>query len=122
MHNIQTYVYLEETILNLFTTINLNLSKPIRNTLTELIVCLLENNKAHISKLGDKYLEDIKKNSVMLAREQKQTGVTETQSFIINKSKPIINEIDKKLAHHYQLTDEEVDFLINYDIKFRMSL
>ncbi len=75
-----------------------------------------------ISKLGDKYLEDIKKNSVMLKREQKQTGVTETQSFIINKSKLIINKIDKKLAYHYHLTDEEVDFLINYDIKFRMSL
>lgn len=53
MHNIQTYTYLEETILNLFTTINLHLSKPLRTTLAELIVCLLENNKAHISKLGE---------------------------------------------------------------------
>ena len=49
----QTYTYLEETILNLFTTINLHLSKPLKSTLVELIVCLLENNKAHISKLGE---------------------------------------------------------------------
>jgi len=53
MHQIQTYEYLEKTILSLFTTINLNLSKPLRTTLVELIVCLLENNKAHISKLGE---------------------------------------------------------------------
>jgi hypothetical protein len=36
---------------------NVHLSKPIRTTLTELIVCLLENNKAHLSKLGE-YLCD----------------------------------------------------------------
>jgi len=53
----QTHTYLEQTILNLFTTIKLNLSKPLRNTLVELIVCLLENNKAHLSKLGE-YLCD----------------------------------------------------------------
>ena len=33
------------------------MSKPIKNTLVELIVCLLENNKAHLSKLGE-YLCD----------------------------------------------------------------
>jgi hypothetical protein len=53
----QTHTYLEETILNLFTALNVHLSKPIKNTLTELIVCLLENNKAHLSKLGE-YLCD----------------------------------------------------------------
>jgi len=53
MHHIQTYTYLEDTILNLFTAINLHLSKPLKTTLVELIVCLLENNKAHISKMGE---------------------------------------------------------------------
>jgi len=59
VHNTQTYAYLEETILNLFTAINLKLSKPLRTTLVELIVCLLGNNKAHISKLGE-FLSDEK--------------------------------------------------------------
>lgn len=49
----KTYEYLEATILNLFTTINLYLSKPLRTTLAELIVCLLKNNKAHIFRLGE---------------------------------------------------------------------
>ena len=49
----QTYTYMEETLLKVFKKINLKLSKPLRNTLVELIVCLLENNKAHISKMGE---------------------------------------------------------------------
>ena len=53
----QTHTYLEETILNLFTALNVHLPKPIKNTLVELVVCLLENNKAHLSKLGE-YLCD----------------------------------------------------------------
>jgi hypothetical protein len=37
------------------------------------------------------------------------------------KSKPIIDEIDKVLAKHYGFTEEELDFIINYDIKYRMG-
>ena len=33
----------------------------------------------------------------------------------------IIDEIDKVLAKHYGFTDEELDFIINYDIKYRMG-
>ena len=57
----------------------------------------------------------------MLTRNQKQTGETQTQSFKISKSKPIIDEIDRVLAQHYGFTDEELDFIINYDIKYRMG-
>lgn len=39
----------------------------------------------------------------------------------VNKSKPIIDEIDKVLAKHYGFTEEELDFIINYDIKYRMG-
>jgi len=36
--------------------------------------------------------------------------------------KPIINQIDMLLAEHYGFTEEELDFIINYDIKYRMGL
>jgi hypothetical protein len=72
-------------------------------------------------KWGQRYLKDLDKNSTMLAREQKQTGTTETQSFKIQKSKPIIDEIDAVLAEHYGFTPEELDFIINYDIKYRLG-
>jgi hypothetical protein len=36
-------------------------------------------------------------------------------------SKSIIDEIDRVLAEHYGFTEEELDFIINYDIKYRMG-
>ncbi|MFZ3208905.1 MAG: hypothetical protein WA140_08725 [Geobacteraceae bacterium] len=74
-----------------------------------------------IRTLGERYLADLVSNSTMLARNQRQTGRTETQSFKIQRSKPIINEIDQALAKHYNFTDEELDFIINYDIKYRLG-
>jgi hypothetical protein len=42
-------------------------------------------------------------------------------NFDVQKSKPIIDEIDRVLAQHYGFTDQELDFIINYDIKYRMG-
>jgi hypothetical protein len=78
-------------------------------------------NDAQLVKLGNRYLKDLQRNSTMLVRNQRQTGRTETQSFKIQRSKPIIDEIDHVLAAHYGFTDEELDFIINYDIKYRMG-
>ncbi len=32
-----------------------------------------------------------------------------------------LDDIDRVLAKHYGFTDEELDFIINYDIKYRMG-
>ena len=79
-------------------------------------------NDPQLVELGEMYLEDLQRNSTMQVRVQKQTGRTETQSFKIQKSKHIIDDIDRVLAKHYGFTDEELDFIINYDIKYRMGL
>jgi hypothetical protein len=76
---------------------------------------------AALIDLGGKYVRDIQSNSRMMVRNQRQTGRTETQSFKLQKSKPIIDEIDRVLARHYGFTDEELDFILNYDIKYRME-
>jgi len=80
---------------------------------------VLDDNQ--VGMLGAKYLRDLQQNSTMLIRQQKQTGKTETQCFKIQNSKPIIDEIDRVLAKHYGFTDEEVDYIINYDIKYRVG-
>jgi hypothetical protein len=36
-------------------------------------------------------------------------------------AKSIIDGIDRVLAKHYGFTDEELDFIINCDIKYRMG-
>ncbi len=42
-------------------------------------------------------------------------------NYFVGKSKRLIDEIDRTLAPHYGFTDEEQDFIINYDIKYRMG-
>jgi hypothetical protein len=43
------------------------------------------------------------------------------QCIIPKLSKPTIDEIDCVLAQPYGFTDKELDFIINYDIKYRMG-
>jgi hypothetical protein len=76
---------------------------------------------ASLAQIGQEYLDDLDENSVMLTREQRQTGTTQTQSFKIQRSKPIIDKIDGLLARHFGFSDDELDFIINYDIKYRMG-
>lgn len=72
-------------------------------------------------EIGKRYILDLKNNSKLLQRKQKDKGNTITQAFKVSKSKEIIDEIDKILAQHYGFTEEELDFIINYDIKYRMG-
>lgn len=41
--------------------------------------------------------------------------------FYVYKSKPIVDKIDMVLERYYSLTDEELDFIINYAIKYHKS-
>jgi hypothetical protein len=61
-------------------------------------------------------MKDFNKNSFINHR-----GPTEFQEFDWDLSKPIIDEIDRALARHYGLTAEELDFIINFDVKYRLG-
>jgi hypothetical protein len=74
-----------------------------------------------VRKASAAYLKALSRNSTMLVREQKSTGRTETQSFKIQRCKPEIDDIDRFIGCFYGLTDEEQDFIINYDLKFRLG-
>ena len=53
---------------------------------------------------------------------QTRNGDTITYAeYFAHKSKAILDEIDRVLAFHYGLSEEETDFIINYDIKYRMG-
>jgi hypothetical protein len=69
-----------------------------------------------LPKLFDKLMKDYKANSFIRVRQD-----CEFQEFRPSLSKPIIDEIDRVLAAHYGFTDEELDFIVNYDIKYRMG-
>ena len=74
-----------------------------------------------LNKLADSLLKNFDENSEFIPRNDKRAGLLRIQSYRPRKSKPIIDEIDKVLAKHYGFTDEELDFIINYDIKYRMG-
>jgi hypothetical protein len=63
---------------------------------------------------------DISNNSFIATRNTKTDNI-ELESFKVNLSKPIIDKIDAFLANILDFSDEELDFIINYDIKYRMG-
>jgi len=66
-------------------------------------------------------MNDMKNKSERISVFYKATGNVEYDNFYPRLSKSIIDEIDTVLAQHYGFTEEELDFIINYDIKYRMG-
>lgn len=64
---------------------------------------------------------DLRKHMSIVEYEYKKQGIVRFAQFYPKFSKPIIDEIDKLLAQYYDFNEEELDFIINYDIKYRMS-
>ena len=81
---------------------------------------LSQVHREKLVSLIHQLMKDIKKHSKRTIRTQKTTKV-EYDEFYPSLSKPIIDEIDSVLAKHYGFTDEELDFILNYDIKYRMG-
>lgn len=51
----------------------------------------------------------------------KTRGKVITSYYQKKQSEEVIDEIDKVLAKFYGFSEEELDFIINYDIKYRMG-
>jgi hypothetical protein len=66
-------------------------------------------------------LSDVLKDTAETCTREYPSGIVRYKEYYPAQSKPIIDEIDKVLAKHYGFTEEELDFIINYDIKYRMG-
>jgi hypothetical protein len=73
-----------------------------------------------ITHQGKALMADLKTNSEKKVMRFSHDTLT-VQCIFPKASKPIIDEIDQLLAKHYGFTEEELDFIINYDIKYRMG-
>ena len=78
--------------------------------------------KTRLVKVTTRLMANFKQNSRRKETKYKTTGRVIYDEFDQKQSKSIVDEIDHILAEHYGLTDEELDFIINYDIKYRMGL
>lgn len=74
-----------------------------------------------LSNLARQLENDLEKKKIEQSINSKTRGIVTTSYYQKKRSKPIIDEVDKVLAKHYGFTDEELDFIINYDIKYRMG-
>ncbi len=74
-----------------------------------------------LSSLASKLEADMNSNKITQSVNSATRGLVKTSVYSKKHSKPIIDEIDKVLAKHYGFTEEELDFIINYDIKYRMG-
>ena len=74
-----------------------------------------------LSNLAGTLMNDFKSKSKMLEMKYERLGKMTIQCIYPKHSKPLIDEIDRVLAKHYGFTDEELDFIHNYDIKYRMG-
>lgn len=63
----------------------------------------------------------LRKNAYYYVINSKTNGATQTVNYPKSQSKMEMDEIDKVLALHYGFTEEELDCIINYDIKYRMG-
>ena len=80
-----------------------------------------KNMKDRLAELTERLMADFRRNSQRKETQYRTTGKVVYDEFNQKPSKPIVDEIDRVLAEHYDFTDEELDFIINYDIKYRMG-
>lgn len=74
--------------------------------------------KLLLSELMDSYRDNSSRKSTFY----KGSGNVEYDEFKIGKSKEILDRIDQCLLKSISFTDEQLDYIINYDIKYRMGL
>lgn len=99
--------------------INFDMFNQTKSNILEFRLSYIKDKE--IQKLGKKLDGDLYNNRVRLITNKKDGTSNESYAYNKKLSKPIIDEIDKLLAKHYGFTEEELDFIINYDIKYRMG-
>ncbi len=75
-----------------------------------------------LNRLYIEYLKDIERNAnVRVSSGTSSYNVDSFKEYKIGKSKSIIDKIDDYIGPLYGLTEEEISFIKNYEIEFRMS-
>ncbi|MBS3906229.1 MAG: hypothetical protein KGZ49_04240 [Syntrophaceae bacterium] len=74
-----------------------------------------------VTSLAKRLIESLWANAETRERNRADGQSQKEVNFYVGKSKSILDEIDKNLSRHLQLTPDEIDFILNYDAKFRFS-
>jgi hypothetical protein len=85
-------------------------------------VLLVDPCLSTLERLRDEYEASLKINAVRKIVTSRASGVIKQDEYRVAQSKSIIDQIDQVIANALDITDEELDYIINYDIKYRMGL
>ncbi len=64
---------------------------------------------------------DYVQNSTFRTVNYRRVGDVTVQYFNFRASKTILDEIDREIGTYYGLTDTEIDFITNFEVKYRMG-
>ena len=78
--------------------------------------------RRRLAALTSELMGNFRRHSQRKETNYATTGRVVYDEFNQKASKSIVDKIDRALAPHYGLTAEQIDFLVNYDIKFRMGV
>jgi hypothetical protein len=82
---------------------------------------MTKSSTKRLVELAGDLMADLRRHSIERTMRFSHDTLT-VQCIHAKMSKRIIDEIDTVLAKHYGFTDEELDFIINYDIKYRVGV
>jgi hypothetical protein len=107
-----------------------NVFSDVRNVNRREILCfplslaqLDPRSRRALTSLGRVLMADFIENAEVLTATYKKLKKTlHIQSFQPRQSKQVIDQIDAALGAHYSLSEQELDFIINFDIKYRMGI
>ena len=71
--------------------------------------------------LSKELMLDFRQKSALLEMNYENRGKLLIQTFQPRLSKSLLDEIDRAMSAYYHFNDEELDFIINHDIKYRMG-
>ncbi|WP_353686056.1 N-6 DNA methylase [Thermodesulfovibrio sp. 3462-1] len=73
-----------------------------------------------LERVYDEYLQDIERHA-NIRKTKRYANINEFKEYKIAKSKHLVDKIDDIIGPLYGLTNEEVEFIKNYEIEFRLS-
>ena len=73
-----------------------------------------------LQKLAVELAQGLQRHSQLRPMHYQNLGHLTIQCMFPNKSISILDQIDRVLAQHYSFTDEELDFILHFDRKYRV--
>lgn len=93
----------------------------------EIALCRFDFSRANIghvqrlTALAHRLMHDIRAKSKVLSMRYEKIGELRIQCTYPKLSKLLIDDIDRALAEHFTFSSDQLDFLLNFDFKYRMG-